>query len=251
MKITLITLLALCGMAAAGDITFYNGDELKFATTLTVGDAYFTTGGFRFTLESTSNRYQVTTGGEVLTDEVLMPSMLSLESFSFISAAPRTLKAYIVDTSTGKVVGLHDSSITTTNSKTTPVTLNFSVSNVILASGVTYDLVFVNSDTNFATAGIVVGQSALVKDETTGDVTGYLGSLTNAPQVWTTAKDKVTSLNPSHLTLLSKDNNTTAIQAANVYSPSVTIVTKVVPEPTTATLSLLALAGLAARRRRK
>ena len=35
------------------------------------------------------------------------------------------------------------------------------------------------------------------------------------------------------------------------YAPNVTIVTKMIPEPTTATLSLLALAGLAARRRRK
>lgn len=35
------------------------------------------------------------------------------------------------------------------------------------------------------------------------------------------------------------------------YIPNVTIVTKAFPEPTTATLSLLALAGLAARRRRR
>ncbi len=33
--------------------------------------------------------------------------------------------------------------------------------------------------------------------------------------------------------------------------PSITFTTPVVPEPATATLSLLALAGLAARRRRK
>jgi hypothetical protein len=35
------------------------------------------------------------------------------------------------------------------------------------------------------------------------------------------------------------------------HAPNVTFVTKAIPEPTTATLSLLALCGLAMRRRRK
>lgn len=41
------------------------------------------------------------------------------------------------------------------------------------------------------------------------------------------------------------------INNSTQYAPNVTFVTKAIPEPTTATLSLLALAGLAARRRRK
>ncbi len=58
----------------------------------------------------------------------------------------------------------------------------------------------------------------------------------------------------------SADGQYTGYETSNVlngtdvfakFAPTITIVAKSIPEPTTATLSLLALAGLAARRRRK
>lgn len=65
-----------------------------------------------------------------------------------------------------------------------------------------------------------------------------------------------------HLDFTDTENGQTGLQFLNAgnyelntlqtqYAPYVTIVTKSIPEPATATLSLLALCGLAARRRRK
>ena len=138
----------------------------------------------------------------------------------------------------GMVMALSD------NNATAVETFTWNFSNTVVSTREKLYFVFVNNDTtNNVTAGYTL---------TTDDMAAP-GLGTNG--VWDCGSSN--SLNKTTLGFIGGNGAksmelNTGTGNTDRYAPAVTIKThRLIPEPTTATMSLLALAGLAARRRRK
>lgn len=215
MKKTLITLLALSGVAAAESLT------LNF-TELTSGNSellwtntdvsQLTSWELSFTLDSQRT---------ALSDENLMffpEHTVGTES---------TYKVKFAVNSNGS--------------------LEFWGGSIFTASGATTATNSVISDAGMVTTAATSITLSFVADEKDGEIIG--GTLS------ATVGDKTFTVAVSEAVTLTKDDgiriwsNSTNEHYTNLSLSALS--NKVVPEPTTATLSLLALCGLAARRRRR
>ncbi len=225
MKKTIIALMALAGVAMADTV------DTTFTTTNAVSTKAdnYSAAGFAFTLSGTALSTVSTPTG---TTWATTGSIVELTSITLVTGSRDATiepgKHYLVITDTSKnIIGWS----TSANSAVGESTWTFTAGNdkaVTLNTNTTYYVFAENSYTAGATLSpdscdLRVGTSGVV-DYTSGVGTTYTG-------------------------LSFIDANGTS--KSTRYAPAVTIITKAIPEPTTATLSLLALAGLAARRRRK
>ena len=159
---------------------------------------------------------------------------LTLDSITFYTRTSGTqgdntvylaLYEYTTDFTTGTFVALSENTVTA-NTLNSALTFNFE--DVIIDTTKQYQMLFVDSSSTaenvasfegYKAHAVSVGISVLQQSSLPGGDGTYKGNGINS---W--------------------EGN---------YIPKVTVKTSNIPEPTTATLSLLALAGLAARRRRK
>ena len=164
-------------------------------------------------------------------DEGTLPSMVTLSSISLTERGNNNLDAdrilYLTDANN---VYLGSSSTFTKAEGTDVAVFDFNDS-ITLSTSATYYAYLMNSagDDNWEAGETTVSGGQYYS----GQLAACGGSLTAA--------------NAANWGLL---NGQKAL-ASTGYAPMMSIEVKAIPEPTTATLSLLALAGLAARRRRK
>ena len=216
MKKTIIALMALAGLAAAD--TYTASTPAKSAQ----GNYY------GFTLSFDNATY--------LTTDVPANTQLTLESITLQSRSGSATAAamkvavykYEGDHTTGTFLGLSETTLENVADDTT-YTLSFN--GITVNSSDRYQFLYVNANTT--------------EDLTTFD--GYKA----AAMSWGTAVTNSFSTQIPGGWGTYKGSGINSWEGNYVPVTTVTLSTPAVPEPTTATLSLLALAGLAARRRRK
>ena len=216
MKKTIIVMLALAGLAAADTYT---------AKTPTPGNGQGNYYGFTISFDNTT----------YLTTDVPVNSILNLDSITLQSrtggGATEDMKVavyeYDKDGTTGTFLGT-SSTVKYANGTTFTLTFN----GITVNSSDRYQFLYVKADTTEDLTTFAGYKAAAMSWGTavTNDFTGE-----RIPQGWGTYT--VNTLN--------------GWEGKYIPVTTVTLSTPAVPEPATATLSLLALAGLAARRRRK
>ena len=222
MKKTLITLLAFCGVTMAAS---------DFSSSITTGTTTGNGNYYGFTLSLTDTFVNTTFTNQ---DYLELPQLLQLDAITLYTrtdsvSIQRTpylaIYEYSEDGTTGTFVGI---STNNPDAKVANTEFTFNFSDVTLSSTKQYQMLFVNSTstaTNVDTYdeykehGVNVCISVLQQSSLPSGDALYKGT-----------------------DISSKEGT---------YLPKLTITTSAVPEPATATLSLLALAGLAARRRRR
>ena len=219
MKKTLITLLALCGVATA--------DTYQSTTSTKSDQGRFY--GFTFAVgtDSTALTTTPTISADVLTLNLDSIELLTRnnESYSNVKLA---VYEYVSDNTTGTYLGSSSVESYATNTLTT-----FEFSDLTINKGTRYQFMFVKADATDSDLTTFDGykeQSMIWGIATTADK--YAGTLPTGWGIYT------------NNTINGWSDHRMPVMTVNTSAP-------VVPEPTTATLSLLALAGLAARRRRK
>ncbi len=225
MKKTIITALLALGFTASAFATDYT-----FSYTNKVDDQNKITMGWVDTLQNAATKAGVTSG---LTDSL---SLTSVTVYVWGSTADPTFKLAIYEkgstvSSTGSFVALSTNSVNVTKG----AGYTFTFSDVVLDKDTFYRFVFVDDDTTTETldvSGEDAAVKAALKDAAVSVKYDYVAS--NAPE----GGGLLTESDPY---AWSKGTDT----------PKLDYKVSTVPEPATATLSLLALAGLAARRRRK
>ena len=241
MKKTIIALLALAGMAVAGDV---NTDNIK----LTLKDVTFTKSDGTNTTTLTSGNAAMTWDGT------------TAYTFWYMEFTLPTV------TRTGNYIA----TITTGNSTTPSNGLSVSVTGTSLTLGSGHENVIENTKTlSFSTTNVLTFAFY--------DGVAYLGNKSTGKYIFVTPSSTTTTTMTSgtsrawanNVTVNNVTAGSTQIGATKIASLDGLVIpegqkldmatlmttgvakTMPVPEPTTATLSLLALAGLAARRRRK
>ena len=229
MKKTIIALLALSGMACAGEFV---SQDITFSTTNSFdGTNGGTYSGVVFNLGNVSSALvtQTPATAEVTKDLGLDSITIHMRNNNG-TAATGTYYLYVIDAETKAIVA-QSTNTQTTFSPSQGQPLTFTFSDVVLDSATTYAARFVASNST----------SSVVAADGTYDTSVFWSVLLGVAKAQTgglTANWGVTS----KANVTSNHDN---------FSPVMSIATHtVVPEPATATLSLLALAGLAARRRR-
>ncbi len=222
MKKTLIAIMALAGLAAA---------ETYTASTPAKSAAGAQGNYYGFTLAPNNGTYLTND----IPDNI---SVMTLESITLLSRSnvgvncpdvKVAVYAYTADSTTGTYLGVSTNSTGTAADNTT-YTLNFS--GITINPNERYQFLYVNAGADVTTLASFEGyQTASIKWGTS--VTNSFS--TNIPDGWGTYKS----------------NGINSWEGQYIPVTTVTLSAPAVPEPTTATLSLLALAGLAARRRRK
>lgn len=233
MKKTLITLLALTGVAAAADSTQklwsldFTGTSLSSSFADGVSLATLPSSGIDNGLTLNNAPLTLTQTGSILTYQDQFVFSVTLQVNSHLGNWPE-LVGFGNNTNNwkGAYYVVDNNFVLDKNGFGTPDETNKAVGDVSVTLGTPITLSFVNDGE---------GTITMYVDET---VAGY-----------TTIGDAYLEQSVDKFALGGrvggKDGNNANV---TVYSASLS---KIVPEPTTATLSLLALAGLAARRRRK
>ena len=219
MKKTIIALMALAGLAAADT---YTASTPAKSGAGAQGNYY----GFTLSFDNAS----------CLTTDVPADTLLSLDSITLQSRSGSATAAamkvavykYVGDSTTGTFLGLSETTLENVADDTT-YTLSFN--GITVNSSDRYQFLYVNADTT--------------EDLTTFD--GYKA----AALAWGTAVTNSFSAQIPGGWGTYKGNGINSWEGNYMPVTTITLSTPAVPEPTTATLSLLALAGLAARRRRK
>ncbi len=236
MKKTLIAIMALAGMATATDE--FTG--FTFSNTGT-GTGLSSMLGFAFTLNATSSDYSVTN-----TTEFDFPKVLTLTEVSFNSAFVfnknskygqnidnKNVYLYITDKDNAILdISEAASVVASTDSSNAGGAVTFTLDCANIKAGTEYYAWFMGTDSSYSTTS---GSDVKTISFTSGETNNTVELRSYNKLVATTGDLKLLTATDK-----TSSNNTFA---------GMTI--KAVPEPTTATLSLLALAGLAARRRRK
>ena len=229
MKKTIITLLALAGVAAA-DVTLWN---TGFSVTTTAGD---------------------NAGQWTLSDEDM--ALLTSSGWGLTAADGSPLKS----TTTNSAELRPNTNVGSAQGWSLDFTLTNASSQVITLTSLTFDTLI------FAGSGVYQGNNTnrdFVFTLTCGDVTLNTGNLTIKGNgtanptngVVTFTLDTAVELAANESIALGfdvakGDSNAGCFLGLKSISATGTTISESVPEPTTATLSLLALAALAARRRR-
>ena len=219
MKKTLIAIVALAGLAMADTYTSSTPDKSA------QGNYY------GFTLSPNNGTYLTENIPDGI-EEMTLESITLLSRSNVGNDCPDikvAVYAYTGDGTTGTYLGVSTNSTGTAANNTT-YTLNFS--GITINPNERYQFLYVTADADVATLSSFAGyQAAAIKWGTS--VTNSFSQ--NIPGGWGTYKS----------------NGINSWEGQYIPVTTVTLSTPAVPEPTTATLSLLALAGLAARRRRK
>ena len=247
MKKTLITLMALAGLAIGAESYDYsltlstgaksNQGNNYYGFTIALGTSYGA-------ITTTMGEQLITSMNEDMTQYALNTITLTTRSGNNDGADPIKIAIYkyTSDGAVGDFVGL------STTSAEYPGALkdvDFSFENVTLAADTRYQFLFVAADTTV---------------QTLTDMTAEGSTLFSNYQAAAKSWDISVTDNNGGQTLTAgwgTYGNNAAGGHAGQYLPCVQLATTVtskyeyVPEPATATLSLLALAGLAARRRRR
>ncbi|MCQ2365504.1 MAG: hypothetical protein MJ051_08150 [Akkermansia sp.] len=218
MKKTMIAILALCGMAMA-DTTEYTS---KNSTTSTTNNAYYN--GITLNLS----------GSRITTDPAFAPGEAEVELISVATYIRqldgKTGITLALTDASGTVLALSDNVVTSTGLRT------WAFSNTTIPTTENIYFVFANPDS----ANTAIGATL------TGSVTDMVRA------GGTTLANYGNTDNAITCTYLGDNSSYSMTPATQNYAPKVTLHTMSIaaPEPATATLSLLALAGLASRRRR-
>ena len=232
MKKTLITLLAICGVAAAETITLTmpgtavdNGGHGSIsAETAITTFANNADGGYMFNA-----------GGVVNPDASFNEGVLTTtDGVTSLTLAPRTGAG-----GSGEAIVLSGSNLVGYNVDS--FTFGIASSSCTTTADIALTLAVIQKDNN----------AWSVVKETTGSLTLNSSAeltLTLSPSIKWTDSYKVVAVIDNTAKNLTGGNAPTYTMTGITMSA---VATPAVPEPTTATLSLLALAGLAARRRRK
>ena len=217
MKKTLIALMALASVAAADTYTSSTPEKTN------KGNYY------GFTLAPANSTYLTTDIPAGVTELNLDSITLLTRDGTYSTDMKVAVYAYEGDNTVGTYLG--SSSATGTDvAADTALTLTFS--GVTIDPNARYQFLFVKADATDLTLSTFDGY----KSAATAWGVSVTNSFTaNIPQGWGTYKG----------------NGINSWEGQYVPVTTLTMSTVVVPEPATATLSLLALAGLAARRRRK
>ncbi len=234
----LLTLVVSLGLAYAADSNSTNEEQtvaLTFSNTgrqgaVDVGNDGGHWYGIAFTLSSELSRLDVTCEG--LTD-IPSFSTFDLESISIKVRGGKSwadTAAYIIDDTTDTVLA---HSTNTTGALSSGTMASFQFDSLTLNVGTGYKLIFVNAS-QINDSYIAVGEVMTGDYRVSREMAAFAaGESTDAAECGFT--DGISGT------------------AADGYAPVVSIQgqARLIPEPTTATLSLLALAGLVARRRRR
>ena len=237
MKKTLITLLALAGAAMADEAT----DVLYTSTSNGTEASNYEAKGFAFNLSGTALTTTSTPSSYDFSDSVTLSEItLTLRDVKNSTNEDKDGKHIIVITDSDlKIQGWSSNeSDTATDAEGYEFTWNFA--NVTLDTDTTYYAIAYDSGASL-TKGTTLTQAGEAMQFGTNGVSNYDANGLSFDGA-STGKTGLMFLNGGSYAI-----NT----AQKQYAPNVKIVTKMIPEPATATLSLLALAGLAARRRRK
>ncbi len=240
MKKTIICVLGLClsAFALADSYTTASGTSggsYNFAGwTMTWGTSALTT-----TLTDTNTT--ATLASKVALDSIFIEAAEKKPSTDFNNVKLAIYEASVSETGAVTLTDFVGLSTTTTGTWTSGATTTFDFSGTVLETGTTYTFAFV--------------KSTYEADGATMNVTSdYLSTVSNYAGVATRYRASVASIPNSDLYVYASSGrsvnvtNATTIYAGSIYGQ---YTTHSIPEPATATLSLLALAGLAARRRRK
>ena len=222
MKKTIIALLALSGLAMADTYT---------ASTPAKSSAAAQGSYYGFTLAFDNATYLTTdvpADTELNLDSITLQSRSDSNTYGDMKVA---VYAYAGDHTVGTFLG---TSSTVQYVANTTFTLTFD--GITVNSSNRYQFLYVNASADDATLGTLAGYQAASMQWGTS-VTNSFSQ--NIPGGWGTYKSN--GIN-------SWEGQYIPVTTVTLSTPTVT---PAVPEPTTATLSLLALAGLAARRRRK
>lgn len=243
MKATLLTLLAMMSVAAAAntdpiDVTWtFTNLEKPNSTDPTTTNRPYTRSGISFVLQADATSYKLTSS----MPEATLGKSISLDSITlpYLNSAYSNMWGIICNSS-GTVIGISTSRAACASDGD----LTFNYSNLELNTGERYGLVF------FVSANVTT-QTAMLNwiSNNNWSVSG-----TNAHQ-----NVKFTAVTSDYTTgeLLSisdKNSNFSPSNTDDIFLPGISIVGHTtiapIPEPTTGTLSLLALAGLCIRRRK-
>ncbi len=221
MKKTIIALLALSGLAMADT---YTASTPEKSSASAQGNYY----GFTLAFDN----------ADYLTTNVPADTELNLDSITLLSrsdGSANDMKVAVYEyTGDGTVGTFLGTSSTVQYAANTTFTLTFD--GITVNSSDRYQFLYVNATADDATLGTFAGYQAAAMQWGTS-VTNSFSQ--NIPGGWGTYKSSA---------LNSWEGMYVPVTTVTLSTPSVA---PAVPEPTTATLSLLALAGLAARRRRK
>ena len=223
--------MALAGLSMASDefigLTFNNTGTGTGTSSML---------GFAFTLNATSDDYTVTN-----TMEIEFPEVLTLKEVSFdkvfvfnknnkygTGITSKDGYLYITDTE-GTILGISGATSVSANTDSGAAggSVTFTLDCGNITAGKEYQAWFMGSDSSYSTSN--TGVQTISFSDTTVE-------LRSSSALVGTSGD---------LKLLT---NTDAATSSHTFA---NMSIKAIPEPTTATLSLLALAGLAARRRRR
>ena len=245
MKKTLITLLALASVAVAADA----GTEFTTTNSVTTTDSNYGCKGFIFNLNGSAFSTTSDPSGSAIEGMVELTSITLTTGSSAYWAQDGKYSLVITDTDFS-IIGWS----TTLSTASTTYTWNF-VSDadntpVVLDSSKDY-LVLADSSTSFTAGDTLIKNNKVIRLGSGGVINYGVGNLDFS----STSASTYSGL--EFIAVADPGDNSAyesyTIDNSTQYAPNVIFETKAVavPEPTTATLSLLALAGLAARRRRK
>ena len=226
MKKTIIALLALSGLAMADTYTASTPDK---SSPTAQGNYY----GFTLAFDNST----------FLTTNVPADTELNLDSITLLSRSDNSnndgsangMKVAVYEYDGDGTVGTFLGSSSTVQFATnTTFTLTFD--GITVNSSDRYQFLYVNASADDTTLGTLAGYQAAAMSWGTSVTNSFTSSI---PGGWGTYKGS--GLN-------TWEGQYIPVTTVTLSTPTVA---PAVPEPTTATLSLLALAGLAARRRRK
>ena len=239
MKKSIIILIALAGAALASDTTYTTTPDQ-----FTANKNYGTTYGFAFNLsgsvwKTTSNPEGITLGEEVELTSISyiarVESSTEYRKNGYYAIVITDMDNTILGWSTNAAIGQNNELFTWTfedlvlNTETSYKAIAYDSEAITLTKDTTFTLSSTAADNKYMMQG-------------TNGVATYSNGTLDFDGSTTGSKSGLQYLKGDSLNI-----NTGQTQ----HAPNVTFVTKAIPEPTTATLSLLALCGLAMRRRRK
>ena len=237
MKKTIIALLSLAAIAIADEAT----DVLYTSTSNGTAAGGYEAKGFAFNLSGTALTTTSTPSSYDFSDSVTLSSIsLTVRDVKGNTSEDKDGKHIIVITDSALTIQGWSSNESDTATDAEGYSFTWNFANVTLDTDTTYYAIAYDANVPL-TLGTTLSQVNEVMQFGNNGVSNY-GANGLSFDGASTGKTGLMFLNAGGYAL-----NTAQTQ----YAPNVTIVTKMIPEPTTATLSLLALAGLAARRRRK